>query len=372
MLTRTIRVAAKAIVTGMLGRADVRIDGDRPWDLRVHNDRFFPRALRGSLGFGESYVDGDWDAECLDALIRRLLRRDMSHPLVRLGRKLRTLRARLFNLQTRRRSRVVAEEHYDLDHRMYQLFLGPWHQYSCCFFHGTGDLAEAEVQKLEMICDKLEITSQDRVLDIGCGWGGFAKYAAQTRGCRVVGLSLSAEQVEFARRFTAGLPVEIRHLDYRDLADASLEPFDKILICGMIEHVGYKNYRTLMRAAFKALRRDGLLLLHTIGNRATTYRVEPWIEKYIFPNSMAPAMQRLAEAVVTTPARWKPGTSDSSPTGRPSAGSKVRGASMNASVACGSITCFPRRPRLKLRICTSGRLSCASTGHRGACIAGLT
>ena len=179
---------------------------------------------------------------------------------------------------------------------MYALFLGPWNQYTCCFFDGTTDLDRAEVIKLEMLCDKLELKAGDRVLDIGCGWGGFAKYAAQTRGCEVTGISLSDEQIRYAMEYTKGLPVTIKRLDYRDLPESGLPPFDKISIVGMIEHVGYKNYAGIMDVVHQMLKPGGLFLLHTIGNCEETTVVDPWIEKYIFRNSMVPAMQQLSDA----------------------------------------------------------------------------
>jgi cyclopropane-fatty-acyl-phospholipid synthase len=152
------------------------------------------------------------------------------------------------------------------------------------------------VLKLEMICDKLELKSGDRLLDIGCGWGGFAKYAAATRGCEVTGISLSDEQIRYAVEYTRGLPVSIRKLDYRQLPVSGLPPFDKISIIGMLEHVGYKNYATIMSVVHQMLKPDGLFLLHTIGNCERTTVVDPWIEKYIFRNSMAPAMSQLSNA----------------------------------------------------------------------------
>jgi cyclopropane-fatty-acyl-phospholipid synthase len=192
-----MQALARRIVTGILARADVRIGGDRPWDLTVHNDRFYARALRGSLGVGESYMDGDWDARSLVDFFRKTMGSGLrDHPLLRLNRLAKEIHARIGNLQTPDRSLAVAEEHYDLDHRMYSLFLGPWNQYTCCFFDDTQDLERAEVRKLEMICDKLELNPGDRVLDVGCGWGGFARYAASTRGCRVIGISLSDEQID--------------------------------------------------------------------------------------------------------------------------------------------------------------------------------
>lgn len=291
---------ARKIVSDTLARAGIRIDGSNPWDIRVNDERFFSRALRGSLGFGESYMDGDWDADELDALFRRILRIDVGHsPLVILNRLWHDLRARLANLQSRRRSLAIAETHYDLDHRLYEKFLGPYNQYTCCFFNQASTLEEAEVEKLEMLCAKLELDKDDKVLDIGCGWGGFAKYAAETRGCEITGVSISKEQIAYAREYTAGLPVTIVEADYRDLPDMfGGQQFDKVLICGMIEHVGYKNYRTIVSIVHRLLGDDGRFLLHTIGNCESTAIVDPWIEKYIFRNSMAPSMEQLAAAFV--------------------------------------------------------------------------
>jgi cyclopropane-fatty-acyl-phospholipid synthase len=281
----------------LLEGTGVEIGGSQPWDITVNRDRLYRRALRGSLGIGEAYIDGDWDCLALDELFRRVLSASkLNSPLLRTARALKVLQSRLTNLQTRRRSRAVAEEHYDIDHRMYALFLGPWNQYTCCFFDGTDDLEQAEVIKLEMLCDKLELRPGERLLDIGCGWGGFAKYAAATRGCEVTGISLSTEQIHYARRFAHGLPVTIEKLDYRDLPRSGLTPFDKISIVGMIEHVGYRNYETLMRVVHEMLKPDGLFLLHTIGNCERTTVVDPWMEKYIFRNSMAPSMDQLAAA----------------------------------------------------------------------------
>jgi len=287
----------RALLATLLDGTDVRIGGDRPWDILVNDDRFYRRALRGSLGIGEAYMDGDWDCPALGELFHRVLSAGRLHsPLLRSARALKVLQSRLTNLQTRTRSLAVAEEHYDLDHRMYALFLGPWNQYTCCFFDGTDDLERAELIKLEMLCDKLEIASGDQVLDIGCGWGGFARYAASTRGCHVTGITLSGEQLRYATEYTQGLPVTIRKLDYRDLPNSGLGPFDKISVIGMIEHVGYKNYRRLMDVVHRMLKPDGLFLLHTIGNSEKTAVVDPWIEKYIFRNSMAPAMSQLVQA----------------------------------------------------------------------------
>lgn len=288
----------RRLVTKTLAKADVAINGDRPWDIQVHSDQFYPRTTRGTLGLGESYMDGDWDVESLDALFRRFLSAELESSLLyKLNHYGLSVRAKFANLQSKRRSRAVAEEHYDLDHRMYEQFLGPYNQYTCCFFNDTDDLEQAEINKLEMLCNKLEINGDDRVLDIGCGWGGFARYAATTRGCEITGVTISHEQAEYARNYTAGLPVDIVEADYRDLPDELDTRYDKILICGMIEHVGYKNYGRIMQVVHHLLDDDGLFLLHTIGNSEETAIVDRWIEKYIFRNSMAPSMPQLARAI---------------------------------------------------------------------------
>jgi cyclopropane-fatty-acyl-phospholipid synthase len=291
-------VFAKKTITSLFSKAGVHINGSNPWHIQVNDERFYSRALRGSLGFGESYVDGDWDVSQLDALFRRIIRANLtSSRVVKLGRTGLDLKSRLVNLQSRKGSKMIAEHHYDLDHRLYEQLLGPYNQYTCCFFNKAQTLEEAEIEKLEMICDKLDIKEGDNVLDIGCGWGGFAKYAAETRGCRVTGVSISIEQIEYARQYTSGLPVEIIEADYRDLPGMYPDGhFDKILICGMIEHVGYKNYRSIMKVIHRVMKDEGYFLLHTIGNGQNTTVCDPWLEKYIFRNSMLPSIAQLADA----------------------------------------------------------------------------
>lgn len=294
-----MKTAASQFLGRLFERADIRVGGDRPWDIRINDSRFWNRSLRGSLGFGEAYMDGDWDTASIDALFRRLIRCDIGHsPLVLLNRLLLDLKSRLTNLQSRIGSRVIAETHYNLDHRLYELFLGPWNQYTCCFWNRAETLEQAEVEKLEMICNKLGLRPGHKVLDIGCGWGGFARYAAERHGCEVTGISISHEQIRYAREFTRNLPVNFVECDYRDLPHHFEQgAFDRVVIIGMIEHVGYRNYRRIFEIVNRMLRDDGLFLLHTIGNSRVTTVVDPWIEKYIFRNSMAPAMAQLAHAL---------------------------------------------------------------------------
>ncbi len=288
-------------VARLLAHADVQVNGDRPWDIQVHDERFFSRVLtEGSLGLGEPYMDGWWDCEQLIELLHRLLSARLDQQVRsdwRLAAHL--LMSRVFNLQSRRRSRQVAEEHYDLDAELYMSFLDPYNQYTCAYFRDAEDLNQAQENKLELICQKLKLTSGDEVLDIGCGWGGFAKFAAERYGCQVTGVTISTGQAQYAREFCRGLDVQILETDYRDLSkQVRAGTFSKVLVCGMIEHVGYKNYRSLMKAVAHCLQDHGLFLLHTIGGltSSTTLGGSRWLTRYIFPNAMIPSLKQLSTA----------------------------------------------------------------------------
>jgi len=195
-------------------------------------------------------------------------------------------------MQSRLKSNTVVREHYNLGNELYMSFLDPYNQYTCGYFKETKDLNIAQERKLDLICRKLDLKPEDKVLDIGCGWGGFLKYAAQKVGCHLTGISISDEQISYAREYTAGLPVSIKKMDYRDLTSK----FDKILICGMIEHVGSKNYRRMFKIVHRSLNDSGRFLLHTIGGNTSMTATDPWISKYIFANSVLPSFKQLSAA----------------------------------------------------------------------------
>lgn len=281
-------------VRNLFEQADIQIGGTREQDIHVTDPGFYARVLRqGTLGLGEAYMDGWWTANKLEVFVEKALRAGLER-LVRwnTGTILAVMMAMLSNRQNRTRSKQVATQHYDLSGILPSKLLDPYNQYTCAYFDETDELNVAQEKKLHLICRKLQLKQTDRVLDIGCGWGGFAKFAAEHYGCHVTGLSISEEQIRFAKNFCEGLPVDIVHRDYRDLEGT----YDKVLICGMIEHVGYKNYRQIFQIVHDHLAENGLYLLHTIGNNYSRKTSDPFIEKYIFPNGMLPSVTQIDSA----------------------------------------------------------------------------
>jgi len=290
--------ALRSRVEALLSLADVRLDGDRPWDLHVEDERFHARVLsQGSLGLGESYMDGWWRVPSLDGMLYRMIAADLDQRVHGIGVAIDALRARLTNLQSRRRSFQVGERHYDLGNDLYRAMLGKRLVYSCAYWRdrdgrALDNLDDAQEAKLDLVCRKLGLQPGMKVLDIGCGWGEALKFAAERYGITGVGVTVSREQAAFARELCDGLPIEIRLQDYRQLD----EPFDCAFSLGMFEHVGVKNYRTYFEVANRCVRGDGLFLLHTIGTNRSVRYTDPWIGKYIFPNSMLPSAAQIAQA----------------------------------------------------------------------------
>ena len=278
------------------GHAGITVNGRNPWDIEVRDDRLYKRIWRDqSLGLGESYMDGWWECDRIDIMIHKILASGLENKVKgNFIYLLRFLPAIFFNLQSARRSRIIADRHYDLGNDLFFSFLDPdYKQYSCGYFAHTDDMHQAQRDKLALICNKLNLTSSDHLLDIGCGWGGLAKYAAENYGCKVTGVNISREQLRYARETCAGLPIQFVDCDYRTIEGR----FDKIVSVGMFEHVGMKNYRTFMKTAHRCLKDNGIFLLHSIGcNTSSLGRADPWIARYIFPNGMLPSSAQLAKA----------------------------------------------------------------------------
>ena len=278
----------------VLRRAGITIGGDAPWDIQVHDDRVYARALRdGTLGVGEAYVEGWWDCPAIDQMFERLTR-------TRLDLVLReswvlvanSIRSRLFNLQAAR-AFEVGERHYDVGNDLYRAMLGPRMVYTCAYWQKADSLDAAQEAKLDLVCRKIGAGPGMRILDLGCGWGGFAAFAAQNYRATVVGYTVSREQCTWARERYATLPVEIRLEDYRNATGS----YDAVVSIGLMEHVGPKNYRAYMELATRCLAPGGTVFVHTIGGQEPRTQIDPWYHKYIFPNAVIPTLGQLTTAM---------------------------------------------------------------------------
>jgi len=285
----------KDITIELLSVAGIEINGNNPWDIKVKNDGFYDKVItHGSLGLGESYMDGWWYCHQLDEFFYRILSKEIESKIKHNWSLLANiLWSRLFNLQSRKRAFQIGERHYDLGNNLFANMLDKRMTYSCGYWRKASSLDEAQEHKLDLICRKLNLQPGMKLLDIGCGWGSLAKYAAENYQVEVVGITVSREQVKLAQTMCQGLPVEIRLQDYREINDR----FDRIASVGMIEHVGYKNYRTFMEVVYKSLNYGGLFLLQSIGGNQSRTSVDPWINRYIFPNGMLPSIKQLASAI---------------------------------------------------------------------------
>ena len=290
-----IKYNAESIIKHLLSLADVEVNGSRPWDIQLHNNRFYECVLQKKvLGFGESYMAGWWDCEELDNCVMRLLRAKIESKFkLRPKEWLQTMAHLLINFQSRRRADIVAKQHYDFGNDLFSCMLDKNMVYSCGYWKSAKNLDQAQVDKLDLVCQKLYLEKGMRLLDIGCGWGSLAKFAAERYGVEVVGITLSKEQVQLASDICAGLPVTIKLQDYREVSDQ----FDRIVSIGMFEHVGHKNYATYMQVVSRCLASDGLSLLHTMGSNYSVVSGNEWLEKYIFPNGMLPSIKQLGAAI---------------------------------------------------------------------------
>jgi len=286
---------SETIIRNLLDLADIQIGGPNPWDIHVHNQEFYNRVLREiELGLGESYMDSWWDCEALDEFINRVLKARLD-TRIRGNWKilLHILQARLFNLQSSSRAFKVGEQHYDLGNDLYQAMLDKRLNYTCAYWRNAAYLDEAQEAKLDLVCRKIGLKPGMKVLELGCGWGSFAKYAAEKYGAQVLGVTVSKEQVELGMKVCQGLPVELRLQDYREVQGR----YDAVISIGIMEHVGYRNYRTYMDIVERRLKPGGVAFFHTIGSNLSRHSANAWSNKYIFPNGMLPSIAQLGKAM---------------------------------------------------------------------------
>lgn len=289
---------AKKFVQDLFVDAGITIGGTKPYDIIVHDERFYDRIItKGSMGLGESYMDAWWDCEDLTGFIERIIRADIQTR----GRRWRTiislapyiLTMKLQDLNAQKKAHSIGHSHYDIGNDLYRAMLDQRLTYTCGYWRNACDLDTAQEAKFDLICRKLNLKEGMHILDIGCGWGSFMKYAAQKYKVSCVGVTVSQEQIKLGKKLCKNLPIEFRYSDYRDLSG---EKFDRIISIGMFEHVGVKYYETFFRKAHDLLSDDGLMLLHTIGNHYNTETTDEWIDKYIFPGGVIPSMEQITRA----------------------------------------------------------------------------
>ncbi len=277
----------------LLALADVKINGSRSWDIQVHNEDFYSKVFsQGSIGAGEAYMDGWWDVKSLDEFFTKIFKVQLHHKIQTFNFVWNYIKASTLNLQTKSGSKKVAEEHYDLGNDFYKGMLDKHMQYTCGYWKNAENLDKAQINKLDLVCKKLKLKKGETVLELGCGWGGFAHYASKNYGVKVTAYNISKEQVKYAQEWNKYLPNKIILTDYREATGK----YDKVVSVGLCEHIGYKNYKTFMEVAHRCLKDNGLFLMHTIGANVSVKMTDPWIQKYIFPNSMLPSISQISKA----------------------------------------------------------------------------
>ncbi len=286
---------SESIIRELLDLAGIKVNGADPWDIQVHDKRFYDRVLNESqLGLGESYMESWWDADAVDQFIDHVLKARLDVKVQGNWKiKLHVLRSRLLNLQAPSKAYEVGERHYDLGNDLYCAMLDRRLNYTCGYWKNATNLDDAQEAKLDLVCRKIGLKPGMKVLELGCGWGSFAKYAAEKYGVNVLGVTVSKEQVALGMEMCKGLPVELRLQDYREVQGK----FDAVISIGIMEHIGYKNYRTYMEVVERCLKEDGIAFIHTIGGNLSTYIGDAWSHKYIFPNGMIPSIPQLGAAM---------------------------------------------------------------------------
>jgi cyclopropane-fatty-acyl-phospholipid synthase len=286
---------SKKTILELFSSAGISVNGENPFDIQVHNEKFYKRVLKETaLGLGESYVDGWWECQALDQCFDRILRAKLNEK-VKGDWKIawHFLRPKLFNLQKLSRSFRVGQQHYDIGNDLYQAMLDKRMLYTCGYWKEADDLDKAQEDKLDLVCRKIGLEPGMKVLELGCGWGSFAKYAAENYGVEVTAVTVSERQVELGSELCKGLPVKIMLEDYRNVSGK----YDRVISIGIMEHVGYKNYRTYMEVTDRCLDDDGIAFFHTIGGNVSTTITNAWTNKYIFPNGMIPSISQLGKAM---------------------------------------------------------------------------
>ena len=281
---------------------NITINGNNPQDIIVTNNKFYNMALtNGELGVSESYMYGYWYSNDLYSTIYQLCSnyKSISYYDFNINDVLSILSRKIFNQQTISRALVDVQSHYDIGNDLYTRMLDKNMQYTCGFWQDTNDLDTAQLQKMKIIGQKLNLKPGDTLLDIGCGWGYLINYLSKEYNVKGLGITLSEEQLSYAKNeFKNNENVDYKLMDYRNIPKNM--KFNKIVSFGMLEHVGVKNYNDYFNIVYDHLENNGLALIHTIGRQSNITNAQAtsdFIDKYIFPGSYIPCWEELSPIV---------------------------------------------------------------------------
>lgn len=289
-----MRGDAKSLCMTLLDEAGVPVGGDAAHALHVRDERLWDRIVsQRQLGFGEAYMDGWWECDAIDEILTKLIEIEAARRIpIRPRIAAQVVHSNLVNRQTKRHATANARHHYDIGNDLYERMLDARMVYSCAYWSDATTLGAAQEAKLDLVCRKLGLEPGMTVLDIGCGWGGFVKFAAERYGVIATGITPAVHQVAVARERCAGLPVTIAQQDYRQLSGR----FDRIVSIGMMEHVGPKNLGTFFRTCDRLLDEGGMMLHHTIGSLISKQHTDPFFDRYIFPGGVLPSLAQFSGA----------------------------------------------------------------------------
>lgn len=297
---------SESIVKSLLAKAEITINGTKPWDIQIHDVRCYDRFLKDrSLGFGEAYMDGWWDAYTLDETVAKIVQAKIEDQLqFNKNLALYLLKRKMFSPSAQKHSHMDVSRHYDFGHELFEAMLDPDLNYSCGYWKNLGNpqtawkiprnLRKAQQAKLAHVCRKLLLKKGLRILDIGCGWGNVLAYATTHFGVRATGVTLSKRQASYIKNHMKGHAIKILSEDFREIEHVL---YDRIVSIEMIEHLTYRYYALYFKKVASLLKSDGVFLLQTIGANKTKYANDPWVEKYIFPNTHIPSLAQIAKEV---------------------------------------------------------------------------
>jgi cyclopropane-fatty-acyl-phospholipid synthase len=293
----------KETVETFLNECEIQIDGANQGDIIVKDDRFYSMCINyGELGFGESYMYGYWDSKNLYETLYNGIKNCHKVSYMNLNSIAfnRYFNNMFYNNQTIDKASADVQAHYNKGNDLYERMLDKTNmQYTCGFFQDTNDLETAQIQKLNIIAQKLNLKPGEKLLDIGCGWGNLINFMTTNYGVKGIGITISSEQLKFCKeKYKDNKNAEFLLIDYRNIPDDM--KFDKIVSVGMFEHVGKKNFEEYFDIVYKHLNDDGLALIHTMGQQSKMINAtahSEWIDKYIFPGGEIPDWEDLSKII---------------------------------------------------------------------------